>query len=262
MITISIDPIFLSIGHFHLRWYGLIIAIAAIIGVLIAGREVKRKGFNSSQFYDSVVWILIVGFIGARLFHVIDYWKDVYLVNPIKSFYVWEGGLAIWGGVLGGLLALYIFSRIYHWKFPKFLDAIVPGMVLAQAIGRVACIITGDTVGKPTSGPLGLAYTNPNAMVPKLGVFYTPTPIYEIAMNLGIFILLWNMRKKNLRDGELTLIYLILYSIGRFIIGFTSSYQIIAMGLTQSQIISIFVLLVSLPLVIFAFRQSRSKVSN
>lgn len=262
MITISIDPIFLSIGHFHLRWYGLIIAIAAIIGVYLAGREVKRKGFNSSQFYDSVVWILIAGFIGARLFHVIDYWKNVYSVNPIQSLYVWEGGLAIWGGVLGGLLALYIFSRIHHWKFPKFLDAIVPGVVLAQAIGRVACIITGDSVGKPTSGPLGLAYTNPNAMVPKLGVFYTPTPIYEIAMNLGIFILLWNLRKKNLPEGELTLIYLILYSIGRFIIGFTSSYQIIAMGLTQSQIISVFVFLVSLPLIIIAFRQNRLKGTN
>lgn len=262
MITISIDPIFLSIGHFHLRWYGLIIAIAAIIGVLIAGHEVKRKGFNPSQFYDSVVWILIAGFIGARLFHVIDYWKDVYLANPIKSFYVWEGGLAIWGGVLGGLIALFIFSRTRHWKFPKLLDAIVPGVVLAQAIGRVACIITGDTVGKPTSGPLGLAYTNPNTMVPKLGVFYTPTPIYEIAMNLGIFMLLWYLRKKNLRDGELTLIYLILYSIGRFIIGFTSSYQIISMGLTQSQIISVFVLLVSFSLIILAFRQNRLKGTN
>jgi phosphatidylglycerol:prolipoprotein diacylglycerol transferase len=262
MITISIDPIFLSIGHFHLRWYGIIIAIAAAIGVLLAGREVKRKGFNLNQFYDSVIWILIAGLVGARLFHVFDYWKNVYSLNPLQAFYIWEGGLAIWGGVLGGLIAIGILSRIHHWQFPKFLDAIVPGVVLAQAIGRLACIITGDSVGKPTSGPFGLAYTNPNAMVAKLGVFYTPTPIYEIVMNLGIFTILWKLRKKGLPEGVLTLVYLILYSIGRLIIGFTSSYQIIAMGLTQSQIISVLALLVSLPLIIIVTRRSQLQASN
>jgi phosphatidylglycerol:prolipoprotein diacylglycerol transferase len=114
-------------------------------------------------------------------------------------------------------------------------------VVLAQAIGRFACIITGDSIGKETSGPFGFAYTSPNAMVPELGVYYTPTPVFEILMNLTIFSLLWSLRKKGLQDGVLTLIYLVSYSFIRFFIAFTSSYQIVALGLNQAQIISILV---------------------
>lgn len=262
MVTISIDPILFSIAHLQIRWYGLIISIAAICGVYIAAREVKRKGFNPDQFDDAGVWILISGLVGARLLHVIDHWNDIYSANPLQALFIWEGGLAIWGGILGGLIAAYIIARMRHWRFPKFLDAIVPGVVLAQAIGRAACIITGDAVGKPTSGPFGLAYTNPNAMVPKLGVFYTPIPVYEILMNLGIFTLIWNLHKKNLPEGALTLIYLVLYSIGRLVIGFTSSYKVISMGLTQSQIISVLVLIVSLPLIVIVLKQNKLKMAG
>lgn len=90
-------------------------------------------------------------------------------------------------------------------------------------------------------------------MVPELGVYYSPTPVFEILMNLTIFSLLWNLRKKNLQDGALTLIYLVLYSSIRFFIAFTSSYQIVALGLNQAQIISILVFLVSFPLLFFSF---------
>jgi phosphatidylglycerol:prolipoprotein diacylglycerol transferase len=251
MISISIDPIIFSIGHFHLRWYGLIISIALLIGIWLAIRETGRKGFNNDVIIDSVAWIIIAGFIGARLFHVIDHWSDVFAANPIRSLYFWEGGLAIWGGVLGGLIAATILAKIEHWKLSRLLDALVPGVVLAQAIGRFACIITGDSIGKETSGPFGFAYTSPNAMVPELGVYYTPTPVFEILMNLTIFSLLWSLRKKGLQDGVLTLIYLVLYSSIRFFIAFTSSYQIVAFGLNQAQIISILVFTISLPLLLF-----------
>jgi phosphatidylglycerol:prolipoprotein diacylglycerol transferase len=130
------------------------------------------------------------------------------------------------------------------------LDAGAPGLVLAQAIGRVACVITGDAMGKPTTGPFGFAYVSPNAMVPKLGVYYTPMPVYEIIANLGIFALLWQLRKRNLPDGLLFLIYLALYSIERFLLAFTSSYQILAFGLTQSQIIASIALVISLALIV------------
>jgi len=253
MITISIDPIIFSIGHFHLRWYSLILSIAILIGVWLTVREAGRKGFNPDVIFNSTVWIVIAGLIGARLFHVIDHWPDVFAADPIRSLYIWEGGLAIWGGVLGGLIAATILAKIKHWKLSRFLDTLVPGVVLAQAIGRFACIITGDSIGKVTSGPFGFAYTSPNAMVPELGVYYSPTPVFEILMNLTIFSLLWNLRKKNLQDGALTLIYLVLYSSIRFFIAFTSSYQIIALGLNQAQIISILVFLVSFPLLFFSF---------
>lgn len=257
MITISIDPIIFSIGHFHLRWYGLIVATAILIGGWLAIREAGRKGFNTENVMNGAVWIIIAGLVGARLFHVIDHWSDVFSLNPIRAFYIWEGGLAIWGGVVGGFIAAVIIARNQHWKLPGFLDALVPGVVFGQAVGRFACIITGDSIGKVTSGPFGFAYTSPNAMVPQLGIYYSPTPVYEIFMNLAIFTLLWNLRKKNLPDGILTLIYLLAYSVIRFFIAFTSAYKIIAFGLNQAQIISILVTAVSAPLLVFAMTQKR-----
>ena len=250
MITISIDPILFSIGHFHLRWYSLIVMAAMFIGVWLAIKEAGRKGFDRDEIADSAVWIILAGLMGARLFHVIDHWPDVFAANPVRALYIWEGGLAIWGGVMGGLAAAAILARVKHWKLPRLLDAFVPGVVLAQAIGRLACIITGDAVGKPTNGPFGFAYSSPNAMVPQLGVYYTPTPVYEILMNLAIFGLLWSLHKKNLPDGVLTLMYLALYSFMRFFIAFTSAYNIVAGSLNQAQIVSIFVFVISLPLLI------------
>ncbi|PKN88111.1 MAG: prolipoprotein diacylglyceryl transferase [Chloroflexi bacterium HGW-Chloroflexi-8] len=248
MITIPIDPILFSIGHFHLRWYSLIVTVAIIIGTWLAVKEAGRKGFNTEKISESVLWVVITGLVGARLFHVLDHWSDVFAANPVRALYIWEGGLAIWGGVLGGLVATAVLARIYRWKLPLLLDAFVPGVVLAQAVGRIACIITGDAIGKPTSGPFGFAYISPNAMVPQLGVYYTPTPVYEILMNLAIFAVLWNLRKKRLKDGILTLIYLALYSFVRFFIAFTSTYKIIALGLNQAQLISVVVFAISLPL--------------
>jgi phosphatidylglycerol:prolipoprotein diacylglycerol transferase len=262
MITISIDPILLSIGHFHLRWYSLIVTAAIAIGFWLAVREAGRKGFNTDDISSSALWIVVAGLIGARLFHVLDHWPDEFAANPIRALNIWEGGLAIWGGVLGGLVAAAILARVKHWKLPRLLDAFVPGVVLAQAVGRIACIITGDAIGKPTSGPFGFAYTSPNAMVPQLGVYYTPTPVFEILMNLSIFALLWTLRKKNLSDGILTLIYLALYSFVRFFIAFTSAYNIVVLGLNQAQLVSILVFAVSVPLLAITTLKRRQLSMN
>lgn len=249
MITINIDPIIFSLGHFMVRWYGLIVMAAVVVGVALAAREAERKGFRKTEIYDSALWVVAGGLIGARLFHVLDHWPHEYAANPVRALYIWEGGLAIWGGVAGGLIAVALLARRRGWRLPRLLDAIAPGLVLAQAIGRTACVITGDAMGKPTTGPFGFAYSSPNAMVPELGVYYTPMPVYEMIANLAIFVLLWRLRKKDWPDGLLFLSYLSLYSTARFLLAFTSSYQIIAFGMTQSQIISLISLAVALPLI-------------
>lgn len=261
MFTISIDPIIFSIGYFMVRWYSLILLLAMAAGVWLTAREAERKGFKKEQIYDIAIWIVMAGLLGARLFHVLDHWTDEFAANPIRALYIWEGGLAIWGGVAGGLLAAALLAWKNNWKFPKLLDAGAPGLVLAQAIGRIACVITGDAMGKPTTGPFGFAYTSPNALVPKLGVYYTPMPVYEMVVNLGIFALLWQLRKRNLPDGLLFLIYLALYSLERFFLAFTSSYQILAFGLTQSQIIALISLAIALVLLARMTISARSKAS-
>jgi phosphatidylglycerol:prolipoprotein diacylglycerol transferase len=261
MLTITLDPIIFSIGHLQIRWYSLIVLIAITLGVWLVAREAARKGFNKEDFYDSVIWIIIGGLIGARLFHVLDHWSDTFAANPIRSLYIWEGGLAIWGGVAGGLIVSAILAWQKGWRFPRLLDAAAPGLVLAQAVGRVACVITGDAMGKPTNGPFGFAYTSPNAMVPQLGVYYTPMPVYEIIANLAIFALVWSLRKKNLPDGLLFLIYLTLYSVERFFLAFPSSYQIMAFGLTQSQIVALISLVIAIPLTVRTLMQSHRVVA-
>jgi phosphatidylglycerol:prolipoprotein diacylglycerol transferase len=246
MITVNIDPIIFNIGHFALRWYSLILTFAIVIGIWLTAREAEHKGFKKDDIYDAAVWIIIGGLIGARLFHVLDHWSHEYAANPISALYIWEGGLAIWGAVVGGLIAAALVSWKQGWRFSKLLDAGAPGLVLAQAIGRIACVITGDAMGKPTNGPFGFAYTSPNAMVPQLGVYYTPMPVYELVVNLGIFALLWQLRKRNWPDGRLFLVYLTLYSLERFFLAFTSSYNILILGLTQSQVVAIFGLAIGL----------------
>ena len=257
MITISLDPIIFSIGHFHVRWYSLIVVTAIGVGVWLTAREAERKGFKKGDIYDGALWVILGGLLGARLFHVLDHWSDMFSADPIRALYIWEGGLAIWGGIVGGLIAVAVLAWRRGWRLPRLLDAVAPGLVLAQAIGRVACIITGDAMGKPTSGPFGFAYTSPNAMVPQLGVYYTPMPVYEIVANLGIFAVVWQLRKRNWPDGLQFLVYLSLYSVERFLLAFTSSYQIIALGLTQSQIVALIALAAALPLIAWQLTQLR-----
>ncbi len=257
MFTVTIDPIIFSVGHFALRWYSLILLTAVAVGTWLTAREAERKGFRQDDIYDAALWILAGGLVGARLFHVLDHWSHEFAANPIRALYAWEGGLAIWGAVVGGLIAAAMVCWRRGWNFPKLLDASAPGLVLAQAIGRIACVITGDAMGKLTTGPFGFAYTSPNALVPKLGVYYTPMPVYELVTNLAIFALLWQLRRHDWPDGRLFVLYLVLYSLERFFLAFTSSYQILAFGLTQSQIVAILGLVVGLGLLALASVRER-----
>ena len=256
MITVSIDPVLFGIGHFALRWYGVIVAGSIGLGAWIASREARRKGLRSQDFQDVLTWVVLGGVIGARLFHVLDHWPHEYALNPIRVLYFWEGGLAIWGAVAGGMLAMVVFARRRDLSLGQLADIAAPALVLAMGVGRLACIITGDAMGRPTSGPFGFAYTNPRALVPQLGVFYTPMPVYELIVNLGIFALLWQLRRRRWPDGALFLVFLALYSVERFLLAFTSSYQIVAFGLTQSQIVALAALAIAVPLVARTFSRT------
>lgn len=259
MFTVSIDPIIASFGHLALRWYSLIVLVAIGMGLWISGREAQRKGLTKGVIDDLVLWLLPAGLVGARLFHVMDHWSHEYAADPLRILYIWQGGLAIWGAVVGGVIALAVFAWRRRRPLARLLDTFAPGLVLAQGIGRLACVITGDAMGRPTNGPFGIAYASPNAMVPQLGVYYTPTPIYELLMNLAIFALLWRLRTRSLPDGVLFLIYLVSYAAGRFLITFWSSYQTIALGLNQAQLVSLAALGIGLPLLFARLRWHRGR---
>jgi len=258
MITVDINPVLFGFGHFAVRWYGVIVAGSIGLAAWVASREARRKGLSLEIYQDVLLWVILGGLIGARAFHVVDHWPHEYAANPVRVLYLWEGGLAIWGAVVGGMSALLIFARRRGLSLGRLADIAAPGLVLAMGVGRLACIITGDAMGPPTSGPFGIAYTNPGAMVPQLGVFYTPMPVYELAVNLGIFALLWQLRRRRWPDGALFLVFLGLYSLERFLLAFTSSYQIVALGLTQSQILALAAFAASIPLMLLALRRAPS----
>jgi len=174
---------------FH--WYGFIIGLGVSLAMSIAlinRRNIKRKVLEKAMW-----WTILGGVVGARLYHVVDYWGRYYSTNLVKTFYFWEGGLGIWGAIGGGVLAILVFSYFNKLKFLKIFDTVVVGVPLAQAIGRVGNYINGELFGKNGE----------------------PLFIYEGALNLVLFGILWKISRKQSGLGIVSGVYLVGYGVIR-----------------------------------------------
>jgi len=253
MITIGIDPV----AFLNVRWYGIFIALAIVVLVLWMLWQVK-KGANLS--YDTIFTGVLVGIpsgiIISRLLHVVDRW-DYYSQNPGQI--IGGAGLTAYGAILGAALAIWIYSKFSHFKFGYVADLVAPGIILAQAVGRVGCTINGCCYGIPTSLPWGVIYTHPNSLAP-LGVATHPATVYEIIWNLIVFGVLFKLRGRFKPDGSLFLIYLSLYSLWRVGTDFLREGTPFLFGLHQAQIIAIIVLAITVP--ILAYRTRWVKVES
>jgi phosphatidylglycerol:prolipoprotein diacylglycerol transferase len=255
-IVINIDPVLWSYGTFELRWYSLMIMLAVIAAVLISAYLGKKKGIATGEIYSLALWVVFGGVVGARLFHVIDQW-EYYAGNPLQILQLQQGGLAIWGALVGGGLAVVYLGRRNHIPLGRLVDAVAPGLLVAQIIGRVGCIINGDAYGGTTSLPWAFIYVHPNALIPS-NLFALPThpyPVYEIAWNVLALFILWRLGRYFQRDGLVFLSYLSLYSLGRFILTFVRQENITFLGLQQAQIIAIHVIVVSVVAMVYLFRK-------
>jgi len=251
MIIISINPVALTIGSVEIRWYGILVALAVLTVVLWVLREV-RKGANLS--YDTVFTAALVGIpsgiIISKLLHVVDLW-GYYIQNPGQI--IGGAGLTAWGAVLGAALGIWIYSRFTKFQFGYFADVTAPGIILAQAVGRVGCTINGCCYGVPTSLPWGVVYTHPDSLAP-LGIAIHPTQPYEIIYNLIVFGILLTLRGRLKPDGSLFLIYLSLYSLWRVGIDFLREGTPFLFGLHQAQVIAIIVLAIAIPILVMRTR--------
>lgn len=236
-MTIDIDPVIVHLGPLALSWYGLFVALAIGVGMWLAFREARRKGLPMAQMESLATWVFVGGVVGARGLHVIDRW-DLYATNPLGIFAVWNGGLAIMGAVLGGTLTGLFVAWRRGLPVRAISDAAAPAVILGQAIGRLACLFTGDAVGRPTSG-FGVTYLNPGAMVPQLGVAYEPVFLYEMVWDLGVLALLWWIRRRPRFDGEIFAVYLALYAIGKFALSFRRTETVWLAGLQEAQLLSL-----------------------
>ena len=259
MIEIGIRPIAFTIGNFEIRWYGIFVALAVVTVVSWTLWQVKRGAHVS---YDTVITAAIVGIpsgiIMSRLLHVIDRW-DFYSQNPGQI--IGASGLTIYGAVLGAALGIWIYSKFSHINFGYLADQIAPGIILAQAVGRVGCVLNGCCYGIDTTIPCAIVYTNPDSLAP-IGVAVHPTQIYEIIFNLIVFGVLFKLRGRFQPDGSLFLIYLSLYALWRLAIDFIREGTPFLFGLHQAQVISIIVLAIAVSLLAYRTRRATDESTD
>ena len=191
--------------------YGLLIACAMAVSVFLCSRQEKRLGLPKDLTYDLALWVIPAGVIGARLYYVAFQW-DMYRQNPLSILYIWEGGLAIYGGVIGGTLAVFAFSRIRKVPFGKLADMIAPALILSQAIGRWGNYFNGEAYGRLIENPALQWFP---LAVNVDGAWHMATFFYESVWDLLGFLVLWLTRKKITRPGNLFLLYLVWYGLGR-----------------------------------------------
>ena len=240
------NPIIGSIGGFELSWHGVFSALGIltpIIWLLKVSKDVKRD-----EIINLCLSAVIVGLIVSRLFHVIDRW-EIYKYDFLAIFKFWEGGFALYGGILGGILGAVMYSYARRLPLGKIVNLSAPGVILGQAIGRIGCTINGDAYGTPTNLPWAFIYTHPNAAkTTPLFEPRHPAPVYEIFWDLIVFFILIKMRNRFRENWSLLLLYLLLYSTGRFIISFFRDEPDVLGPLHQAHLISIGVFIASLSL--------------
>lgn len=226
-----IDPIAFQLGPFKVHWYGIILTSAMLIGTILAARQAKRKGMDPDHIYNLALFIIPCAILSARLYYVIFNWS-YYSINLREIPAIWHGGLAIHGAILGGLVVGYLYTRHHSLNFWVLADILAPSLVLGQAIGRWGNYANQEAYGVPTNLPWAMYIA---------GEYRHPTFLYESLWDLGVFFILLWQRKKNekLKDGDLFLIYLVLYSIGRFFVEGLRTDSLMLGPLRMAQVISL-----------------------
>ncbi|MDL2257687.1 prolipoprotein diacylglyceryl transferase [Eubacteriales bacterium OttesenSCG-928-K08] len=227
------DPVAFEIFGWPIYWYGILIAAGIVLAVLLSMREAKRKNMHEDTLLDLCLVLIPSGVVGARLYYVIFAWEQ-YAANPISMLYIWEGGLAIFGGIIGGIIGMLIYAKVKKISFLKLADVIAPGVLLAQALGRWGNFFNQEAFGLPVTNPdmlwfpfavridrahefvhagNGLNYVFPNYCPYE---FHMATFFYESMWCLLAFAFLWFvLRKRAKHDGDVFLWFVMLYSAER-----------------------------------------------
>jgi phosphatidylglycerol:prolipoprotein diacylglycerol transferase len=260
-VTIDVDPIIGTLGPFTIGWYGVIMAVGILLGLLIVSRQMQLRGMDPHHALGIAVCALPLGIIGARLVHVLEnlgYFVD----HPGEILSLGMVGLAIYGVIAGSLLGAVVYSLARKLPVMRVLDCGAVAFPVAQLIGKCANIINGDTWGIPTHLPWGITYVNPNSYVPDalLGVATHPAPIYEqLWLVFVIVVIALNMRRLMKVDGLAILSYFWLYSLGRLAISFYRANKPILWGLREAQVIALVVLIVAPALAYWLIRRARRR---
>ena len=238
------NPILIQIGPLTIRYYGLMYAVAILVGLALVRRDVRRRGLSITD--DDVVNIVLIavaaGILGARAYYVAFNW-DFYGQNWKEIPAIWHGGLAIHGGLAGGVLAGWWFVRRHNLPFLLMSDVAAPTLILGQAFGRFGNFMNGDAHGVPTSMPWGVifpGYSIAGQEFPHTPIH--PTMLYEMVLNLMIFVLLYRLRLRPAKDGFLFSLYLVLYSTGRYVVSFFRADSLMLGPFRAAHVVSLLII--------------------
>ena len=252
------DPVIANIGGFELRWYSVLIATAVVIAYFLILSESKRFKIQKEFMFNMMFWTLIFGIIGARLYYVL-FNLDYYMNNIGEIIQVWNGGLAIHGGIIFGGLTVIIYCKKYHVRIGKILDIIVPALLLGQAIGRWGNFFNSEAYGTiVTYEQLVNMKIIPQFVIDNMlinGSYHLPMFYFEsLWCLLGFFISMFLRRRKYIKDGQLTAFYLMWYGVCRFFIEMFRTDALMLGNMKIAQVVSVIMIVIGL---IIQFIQSR-----
>ncbi|MCY8208311.1 prolipoprotein diacylglyceryl transferase [Bacillus subtilis] len=257
-----LNPIAFQLGPLAVHWYGIIIGLGALLGLWIAMRESEKRGLQKDTFIDLVLFAIPIAIICARIYYVAFEW-DYYAAHPGEIIKIWKGGIAIHGGLIGAILTGYVFSRVKNLSFWKLADIAAPSILLGQAIGRWGNFMNQEAHGEAVSRAFLENLHLPEFIINQMyinGQYYHPTFLYESLWSfVGVIVLLF-LRRANLRRGEMFLIYIIWYSIGRYFIeGMRTDSLMLTDSLRIAQVISIVLIVLAVAAIVFRRVKGYSK---
>ncbi|RHW50131.1 prolipoprotein diacylglyceryl transferase [Bombilactobacillus bombi] len=259
MSLLVLNPIFLQLGPFAIRWYGVLIATGAIIGVWLALREAQKRQIMADDIIDLVLWGVPFALIGARLYYVIFQWS-FYAQYPSEIIKIWHGGIAIYGGLIAALLVTIVFTQKRQLPIWLVLDIAAPSLLVGQIVGRWGNFMNQEAYGAITSASFLQGLHLPNFVIQQMlinGHYRQPTFLYESVWNLiGLIILLTlRHRPKLFKQGEVFLSYVLWYSLGRFFVEGMRTDSLYWGALRVSQVLSVVLFIGALVVVVYRRRQ-------
>lgn len=260
----ALNPIAFSFGGIQVHWYGIIIASAVVIATLLAVREAKRRRIDPDNIYDLILWALPVAIVSARTYYVIFEWG--YYKNHLDEIIrVWDGGIAIYGALIGAGIVVYLFCRIKWIPVWLMLDVIAPVLIMAQGIGRWGNFMNQEAFGRITSLDFLQSLHLPQFIIQQMfinGAYRQPTFLYESMWDILGFIVLMSLRHRpNLfKQGEVFLTYVIWYSFGRFFVEGMRTDSLMLLGIRVSQWLSVILFFGAITLVILRRRMLKDRL--
>ena len=254
------ERVALDLGFIKIYWYSITMFLGVLFGIIVAYIEIKRKKIDTTKFENMIFYAIIFGFIGARLYYVL-FNLNYYLANPVEILMVWNGGLAIHGGIIGAVIAVYFYCKKNNLYFLQMLDICTPGLLIGQIIGRWGNFFNSEAHGGIVAREFLEKIHLPNFIIEGMkigGVYYHPTFLYESLLNLVCFIFLIILRyNKKIKMGTIIGIYLIWYGIVRYFIESMRTDSLMLGNIRMAQIIGIPMVIIGIILIILSRRNKR-----